>query len=432
MKVTKFGGTSLACSSQILKVANIINSDNERLVVVASAPGKRFKSDIKITDLLLALNANKNDIHIKEDIISRFIELINELKVNESLIDEVKYYFDNIDELTSLSEIVSRGEYFSSKILASYLGFKFIDSKEFMIFNDEDKIDFEMSKEAFFNLYNKGDRIVVPGFYGRDYKGNIHLFSRGGSDITGAYLAAFLNASLYENWTDVSGVFSVNPTLVKEAKTISHISYDEIRELSYMGANVLHTDSVLPCQERNIPICILNTNAPSEKGTLISNVSNCNTLVTGIAGKSGYSSITMTRRNIQSDVKTLYKVLGVFDTFNVLIENIATGVDTLTITCLEQSLKINIPEIIEALEVVSDSKIVIDNNISLVSIVSKNLEGKFEVISHIFEILKINKIKTRLIDHSNDEQSIIIGVDDCNLDNTISSLYCGLNNMRLI
>ena len=432
MKVTKFGGTSLACSSQILKVKNIIEADEERKVVVASAPGKRFNKDIKITDLLLALNACKDDIQIKQDIINRFVELITDLKVDESLINEVEYYFNNIKEDVSMSEIVSRGEYFSSKILASYLGFKFIDSRDFMIFNDEDKIDFEMSKREFFKLYNYGDKIVVPGFYGRDYKGNIHLFSRGGSDITGAYLSAFLEVSLYENWTDVSGVFSVNPSLVKDAKTISHISYDEIRELSYMGANVLHTDSILPCQERNIKICILNTNAPHEGGTLISDVSNNKSLVTGIAGKSGFASLTMTRRNIQSDVKTLYKVLEVFDVFNVLIENIATGVDTLTITCLEQSLKVNIPEIIEALEVVSDSKIVIDNNISLVSIVSKNLEGKFDVISHIFEILKNNKIKTRLIDHSSDDKSIIIGVDDDNLDNTISSLYCGLNNMRLI
>ncbi|MGN1295299.1 MAG: aspartate kinase, partial [Bacilli bacterium] len=403
-----------------------------RHIVVASAPGKRDSDDIKITDLLLALNTKRNDVKIKEAIISRFQEIISDLNIDKSISQEIENYFTNIDEYVSCSEIVSRGEYFCAKILAFHLQFKFIDAKDFLFFNSDGKIDFEESKKAFFKLYKDGDYAVVPGFYGRDEKGNIHLFSRGGSDITGAYIASFVEASLYENWTDVSGIFSVNPTIVHNPTKITSISYDEIRELSYMGANVIHSDSILPCQERNIPICILNTNKPEEKGTLISSYSSCQSAITGIAGKSGYLSLTLSKRDIHSDVNNLFKVLRILSEFNVQIESIASGIDCLTLTFLEKNIITKLNEITQKLSHRLETKVEIRNNLSLVSIVSRNKKDRYQIITKIFEILRNNQIKTRLVDHLNDDYSIIIGVDDNSLDTTISSLYNGLNNMRLI
>ena len=431
MKVTKFGGTSLASSSQLRKVKEIVYQDANRHIVVASAPGKRNDEDIKITDLLLALNAKRNDEKIKEEIISRFKEIIFDLKVDQNIFQEVSDYFTNIDEFASSSEIVSRGEYFCAKILAFHLQFKFIDAKDFLFFDSNGKIDFEESKRAFFKLYKNGDYAVIPGFYGSDEKGDICLFSRGGSDITGAYIASFVSASCYENWTDVSGIFSVNPSIVHNPSKISSISYDEIRELSYMGANVIHSDSILPCQERNIPIYIKNTNKPEDKGTLISSYSS-NNMITGIAGKSGYLSMTLSKRYIHSDVNSLFKVLRILSEYDVQGESIASGIDCLSLTFLEKNIISSLNEITFKLSHLLDAKVEVRNNLSLVSIVSKNKKDRYQIITKIFEILKNNQIKTRLVDHLNDDYSIIIGVDDTCLNNTISSLYNGLNNMRLI
>ncbi|MBO5926297.1 MAG: aspartate kinase, partial [Clostridia bacterium] len=300
IKVAKFGGSSVASAEQFKKVKSIIEADNKRRVVVVSALGKRFSSDSKITDMLYLLSYhvryNVDSTVILNQIIERYEEVKKELDIHLDLSREFEIIKENIKKGYSEDYIVSRGEYLCAKLMASYLGYDFVDAEDVIFFKYDGTIDNEKTIEAIKSRFTVSKRMVVPGFYGVFPTGEIKLFSRGGSDITGSILAMALNVDKYENWTDVSGLLMADTRIVENPKPICEITYDELRELSYMGASVLHEETIFPVRELNIPIHILNTNRPNDEGTIICRKSSKNDyVITGVSGKKGYTAFTVVK-----------------------------------------------------------------------------------------------------------------------------------------
>lgn len=272
LKITKFGGSSVANAEQFKKIKAIIQQDPTRRYIVVSAPGKRFAADNKITDLLYLLDAHRK-YHVDASSVfklikNRFIEIKNELGLKQPIEKELDAFYTNLNQM-SQAVIVSRGEYFCAKLMAEYLGYAFVDAKDIIRFKLDKSIDWDATSAKLQAKYAQYDHFVFPGFYGTSANGHIQVFPRGGGDITGAILAKCLHADVYENWTDVSGFLMADPTIVKNPKGITHITYSELRELSYMGASVLHEEAIFPVKEANIPIHILNTNRPQDAGTII-------------------------------------------------------------------------------------------------------------------------------------------------------------------
>ncbi|MBQ1376561.1 MAG: aspartate kinase, partial [Lachnospiraceae bacterium] len=337
LKVTKFGGSSLADAGQYRKVREIIEMDPSRSVVVVSAAGKRFSDDHKITDLLYLCSA-----HLKygvscgsvfQMIKDRYVTIRNELKLK---VDIEKDFDDLWNEMTGgiqEEKLVSRGEYFSAKLMAAFLGYEFIDAAMWLKFRLDGSVDKEASYEALSRLAS-GRKCVIPGFYGVMPDGKIRLMDRGGSDITGALAAAALEADVYENWTDVSGILMADPRIVPEARTISRVTYSELRELSYVGSQVLHEQTVFPVREKNIPLNIRNTNDPTNPGTMIRESFDSaeeDSLITGIAGKKGYDIVTITKNGMSSEASSLRRILEIFEKYNVVISYAPSGIDVYSV-----------------------------------------------------------------------------------------------------
>ena len=435
LKVLKFGGSSLSDSAQFAKVKNIVESDPAREVVVVSAPGKRFSGDNKITDLLYLVHA-----HIKygvsyENVLNmireRYSEIRNECGLStdiDSIIDET---FAGINKSTSVDYIVSRGEYFCARLMAEYLGYTFVDAADWLLFDYDGKVDKAKSEAKLREFKKIYSRIVTPGFYGAYSSGDIRVFPRGGSDITGAIVAAALDADIYENWTDVSGILMVDPKIVKNPKTITRVTYDELRELSYMGASVLHEDTVFPVRLQGIPVNIRNTNAPDDPGTIIQEQfddelkEEHERFITGITGKRNFSIINIYKSRIgEAKIGLLRQVLEVFDRYGVPVEQIPSGVDSFSVVFPSDSIKTRKYDLMHELsENESIDNCELTEGISLIAIVGRQMAYRTGVSGKIFKALGENKVNIRTIEQGADEINIMIGVYNEDFEKAVRILY---------
>lgn len=432
IKVAKFGGTSMADAKSINQVANIIFQDKTRKYVIVSAPGKRFSQDYKITDMLYAcyhdLEINGECSSMFGKIRVRFKEIVKELELAldiDKYLDEVEA---NMLKYRSSEFCASRGEYLSAVVVAKKLGFEFVDAKDLMVFNENGDFDSEGTNKKVGDVLSKIPYAVIPGFYGSDSIGTVHTFSRGGSDVTGAVIARAVCATIYENWTDVDGFMTVDPRIVADPKPIEMLSYKELRELSYMGANVLHPESIFPVRYGNIPINIRNTFNPSGKGTMIvaevpeNQVSK--RIVTGIAGKKDYSIVFIEKSLMNSELGFARRVLSVFEYYNVSFEHMPTGIDTLSIVVADSEIAGKEEVIIDRIKkTVNPDAIDIKSGIALIATVGHGMAFSTGTAAKLCGALAKEKINIRMIDQGSSELNIIVGVSTCDYTKAIGAIY---------
>ena len=418
VKVLKFGGTSLADAEHFRQVAEIVKSDPERRYVVASAPGKRFGTDIKVTDLLYKcyeLAADEADFSdVFEQIKERYNQIISDLGIDLDLSENYEKINFSIAHNAGKDYLASRGEYLNAKILAKYLGFDFIDARKIVFFNDDGTFNSEKTNDITREYLMKYPCAVIPGFYGSMPNGTIKTFSRGGSDITGSIVARAASASVYENWTDVSGFLMADPRYVNNPEPIEVITYKELRELSYMGATVLHEDAIFPVRYSKIPINIRNTNKPEDKGTFI--VSQTDTVsphvITGIAGRTGFSAIRIEKDMMNAELGIGRRVLQVIEENGVSFEHFPSGIDTMTVVVSSKELQDKRADIMSGIcKAVNPENIFVEENLSLVAIVGRGMVKAKGTAARIFTALAEAGVNIRMIDQGSCELNIIVGVD---------------------
>ncbi len=430
--VCKFGGSSMADAEQFGKVKNIVMAKPERKLVVVSAIGKKKKEDSKITDLLYLLHAHikykVNYDTIFNQIKERYNAVKNELGLHTDLDAEFAQIEATFKSDLQVDYIVSRGEYLAARLMADYIGCKFVDAKDVIRFNYDGTVNYEETERLVKEATKGDERCVFPGFYGAYENGQIHLFSRGGSDITGSIVAKCVNAQIYENWTDVCGILMADPRVVTNPHKISKITYEELRELSYMGASVLHQDAIFPIEDRNIPINILNTNEPLDSGTIISNNDfQSDRAITGIAGKKDFTSIMVLKKRFAKKIDVLSQVFTIFKKYAVNVELVPTGVDAFSFVVETAEFEKVQYKLLEALgsldEVVS---IDTDSNISLVAVVGKNMASKPGFSGQLFAVLGQNGINVKIIAQGSHEYNIIVGVATPDFEKAIKVIYDNL------
>jgi len=438
MKVVKFGGSSMADAGQYRKVRDILLADNERRVVVVSAAGKRFKDDHKITDLLYLCHAHiqygVDCDRIFEMISSRYIQIRDELGIELDLETEFAALKQRLDKKElSADEIASRGEYFSAKLMAAFLGFRFIDAADWIQFKFDGSVDQEASYEALRGQMVPGIGAVIPGFYGKMPDGHIRTFSRGGSDITGALAAAALDADVYENWTDVSGILMADPRLVDDPMAIPQVTYDELRELSYSGASVLHEDAIFPVREKNIPLNIRNTNDPEAPGTMIQEdfegEYDAERFITGITGKKDFTIISLSKRGMSNQVGVLHKVLTILVRHNISVDYVPNGIDNVSIVLPTDSIASNLYTILgEIQQEVEPDTLEVHDQIAVVAAVGRQMAYRPGISGKIFGALGEAGINIRMINQGPDELNIIFGVENKDFKAAIRVLYSSFVN----
>lgn len=429
-KVVKFGGSSLASAGQFKKAARIVRADKTRIYVVPSAPGKRFSSDTKVTDMLYgcygAAIREKDFTEQLEAIRARYQEIIDGLKLSMSLEDEFKTIRENFGKKIGRDYAASRGEYLNGKIMAAYLGFEFIDAAEVVRFDKEKVFDDETTNTLLSERLRNSSGAVIPGFYGAMEDGTIVTFSRGGSDITGSLVALAVQADLYENWTDVSGFLIADPRIVQNPKAIETITYKELRELAYMGASVLHEDAIFPVRKAGIPINIRNTNQPEDKGTLIVE-GTCRQpryTITGIAGTDSFVSITIEKSMMNSEVGFCRKVLQVFEENEISIEHMPSGIDTMTIFVHKDIFEEKEQQVIAGIhKAVHPDHIELESDLALIAVVGRGMKATRGTAGRIFSSLAHAHINVKMIDQGSSELNIIIGVRHDDFKNAIRALY---------
>lgn len=427
IKVVKFGGSSVSSPIQFKKVKNIIESDNNRRIIVVSAVGKKDIDDYKITDLLYLchahLNYNINCDNIYNLIINKFENIQKELNIDFDIKKELINLKNSLNKNTDLDYLVSRGEYFTAILMSKFLNIKFIDAKDLIFFNFDGSINYEKTKIEFEKI--KYEKIIIPGFYGSLPNGDIKIMQRGGGDVTGAIMANVANASIYENFTDVSGILMADPRIIDNPKEIHYISYKELRELSYMGANVLHEEAIFPVKEKGIPIHILNTNKPNNKGTIIKDeIKEENNIITGIAGKKDFSVITLSKGHMSNEIGLIRKALEIFEKYRISIEHIPSGVDSFSIVVETKSVKPYIYDIISELKTIcKPDNINIMDNISLIATVGRNMKNMSGLSGRLFLALGKNNINISVISQTSDELNIIIGVSNSDYEKAIKTIY---------
>ncbi len=431
MKVLKFGGTSMADAAQYRKIADIVHADPARRVVVVSAAGKRTHDDNKITDLLYLCHAHLQYGVSYEDIFNkireRYCTIRDELGLKTDLESEFDALHQKMESGISCEELVSRGEYFSARLMADFLGYAFIDATRWLYFRYDGTVDQEKSYAALRDILGDGCA-VIPGFYGVMPDGKIRTLTRGGSDITGALAAAALNAEVYENWTDVSGILMADPRIVDHPKTIERATYSELRQLSYSGAQVLHEMTVFPVREKNIPLNIRNTNDPANPGTLISDEfnepRNAPRFITGIAGKKDFSIVTISKKGMSGAVGTLRQIMQVFEENNVPVCYTPTGIDCISLVVPGEKLRPRQYSLTDALRrTVRPDHLVIIENIAIVAAVGRKMARRAGTSGKIFAALGEQGINIRMISQGPDELNILVGVDDEDYAQTIRILY---------
>lgn len=430
LKITKFGGSSCASAEQFRKVKAIIEADPSRRFVVISAAGRKNPKDNKITDLLYLCRAHV-DYHVDyrpifEIIRGRFLEIKHELGLNTPIEDELDAYAEKVPDL-SVDELVSRGEYFTSKLMADFLGFPFVDAVDVVAMEFDGTFNIDKTTENLKKVLEKNDRFVMPGFYGRTPDGAVKVMTRGGSDISGSILARCLRADLYENWTDVSGFLMADPRIVKDPKNIERITYAELRELSYMGASVLHEDAIFPIREYNIPIHVLNTNRPQDPGTLVLDKIDDEVdgpLITGIAGKKGFLSIEVVKRNMSNMVGIVSGALDVLRKYEVSIEHLPSGIDSFNIVLAKKDVEHNLYEILADIkERIAPDSIRVTEPLALIAIVGRNMNARAGSSGKLFTALGNAGVNIRMISQGSSEIDIIVGVANADFDKAVRALY---------
>ena len=429
LKITKFGGSSVANATQFKKVKNIVESDPARQYVVVSAPGRRTASDNKITDLLYLLDAHRHyhvdASNVTKIIRERFLSIKEELGLQINMEKELDEFFANLSKMTQ-AEIVSRGEYFCAKMMAEYLGYAFVDAADVIRFKMDKSIDWEATTAKVKAKCAKYDHFVFPGFYGTDANGHIQTFPRGGGDITGAVLARCIDADIYENWTDVSGFLMADPRIVKNPEPITHITYSELRELSYMGASVLHEDAIFPAKEKNIPIHILNTNRPQDKGTIIQeNIDQPSEYpITGIAGKTGFTSILVYKKHMSNEVGYIRKVLSILEEYHISIEHIPSSIDSFSIVVADKDVEDILYEMVARIKTeLKPDRVRAKSGLALISTVGRNMSSKPGTSGRLFGALGANHINISMIAQGSDEMNITVGVKEEDFQKTIRVIY---------
>ena len=416
--VTKFGGTSLADADKFKQVADIIRADPDRRYVVVSAPGKRFKGDFKITDMFYLCYekavAGENIDVLFNEISERYHEIIQGLNLNISVDRELDRIRNGMYNMTGRDYAASRGEYLNAIILSAYLGYDFIDAREVVFFNNDGTFNAEYTND-------------VPGFYGAMPNGTIKTFSRGGSDITGSIVARAAGAKLYENWTDVSGFLMADPRIVDNPKVINTITYRELRELSYMGATVLHEDSIFPVQIAGIPINIKNTDRPEDKGTMIvaeTPVYDTKNVITGIAGRKGFTAINISKDLMNVEVGFGRKVLGVLEKKNISFEHLPSGIDTMSVIVKSSELSGRLDYILNGIqqEACPDT-ISVEENIALIAVVGRAMVKSKGTAAKVFKAIAEADINVKMIDQGSDELNIIIGIEEKDFEKAQKAIY---------
>ena len=431
LKVLKFGGTSMADAAQYKKIRDIVRSDPSRRVVVVSAAGKRTPDDNKITDLLFLCYAHLqygvSYDSIFDMVRERYCTIRDELGLKTDLESEFDALRKRMDNGISREELVSRGEYFSALLMAEFLGFRFIDATEWLSFYYDGTVDQEKSYAALQKLVGSSCA-VIPGFYGRMPDGKIRTLTRGGSDIRGALAAAALDADVYENWTDVSGILMADPRIVDHPKTIERATYSELRQLSYSGAQVLHEMTVFPVREKNIPLNIRNTNEPNHPGTLVSEEfkepRNSDQFITGIAGKKDFSIVTISKKGMAGAVGTLRAIVEVFENNTVPICYTPTGIDCISLVVPTEKLTPHLYTLTDDLrKSVRPDSIKVTDNIAIVAAVGRKMAFRAGTSGKIFAALGEKGINIRMISQGPDELNILVGVDEKDYAETIRVLY---------
>lgn len=429
-KVVKFGGSSLASAEQFRKVAGIIHADRDRRYVVPSAPGKRDSSDTKVTDMLYDCYntaADKKDIARKLAAIqARYQEIIDGLGLELSLDDEFAVIKEQFEAQAGSDYAASRGEYLNGIVMANYLGYDFVDAAEVIRFDEDGVFDSELTNRLMQERLAGLEHAVIPGFYGAYEDGRIKTFSRGGSDITGSIVARAVHADLYENWTDVSGFLVTDPHIVENPETIETITYRELRELSYMGATVLHADAIFPLRKEGIPINIKNTNRPQDAGTLI--VENtCRQpkfTITGVAGKKGFCAVSIEKDQMNSEIGFGRKVLQVFEENGISFEHVPSGIDTLTVLVHQSEFMEKEQSVISGIHRAVDPDMIdLESDLALIAVVGRGMKAKRGTSATIFSALAHANINIKMIDQGSSELNIIIGVKNEDFERAVKAIY---------
>ncbi|MCD7809958.1 MAG: aspartate kinase [Erysipelotrichaceae bacterium] len=430
-KVVKFGGTSLADAGQFKKVYDIVKSDPERIYVVPSAPGKRFQDDIKVTDLLYkAYNAKTEaEMHmVFAQIKERFTDIIEGLGLDISLDEDFEIMRRDFENQIGEDYAASRGEYLNGKLLAHYLGYEFIDAKDVIFIDEHGNYDISKTERHLTKKLKSVKNAVIPGFYGslNDRSGRIKVFTRGGSDVTGSIVAKYGKVDVYENWTDVSGFLIVDPRIVDNPSVIETITYGELRELAYMGASVLHENSIFPVKNEGIPINIKNTNHPEDPGTMIVE-STCHKpshVITGIAGKKGFATVTIEKEMMNSEIGFGRRVLQVFEDYNLSFEHMPSGIDTMTIVLNTDDFIDKEQNVVAGIHrAVQPDSIVLESDLALIAVVGRGMKASRGIAARIFTALANQKINIKMIDQGSSELNIIIGVRNVYFEDAIRAIY---------
>ena len=431
-KVVKFGGSSLADAEQMKKAANIIKADSSRRYVVPSAPGKRFSDDIKVTDLLYKCydlaEKGENFSEVLEEIHNRYREIISGLEMNFSIDDDIKIIENNFKKRYGSNYAASRGEYLNGKVIAAYLGFPFVDAADVIFFCEDGSLDQEKTAEALRNTLKDKEYAVIPGFYGCGADGYVKTFSRGGSDVTGSIVAGAMRASLYENWTDVSGFLVADPRIVKDPEPIKTITYTELRELSYMGASVLHEEAIFPVRSAGIPINIKNTNDPSAPGTMIVPESHDEEVsaytITGIAGKKNFSAINLHKDRMNSQIGFCRDVLDVLAENGICIEHMPSSIDSMTVIIDSKHMSGKQDEILTQIRKrVKPDDMYVEEGIALVAVVGRGMRRTRGTAARIFAALAHARINVKMIDQGSSELNIIVGVNEEDFEQAVRCIY---------
>lgn len=431
LKVAKFGGSSVAGAEQFKKVKAIIEADPSRRIVVSSAAGKRDSSDHKLTDLLYLCHAHITYGVSCDDIIgtirSRFAEIRDALGLQYDVEGDFDKLLPRLNRDMGVDELVSRGEYFTSRLLAEYLGYRFVDAADCVFFGLDGQIDREKTYAAIGNALKEYDRILIPGFYGKLPTGKIKVMSRGGSDISGALAAAAVNADVYENWTDVSGILMADPRIVDNPAPISTITYAELQELAFMGASVLHEDSISPVKEKGIALNIRNTNRPQDPGTMIveevEEDGEQERFITGIAGRRNFTVLTIKKRPMNTN-EALRQALDILDRYHVAVEHITLGLDSFALVASTSALGDSVYDVIADMQkAIRPDDVNVKEGISLVATVGRKMTSRPGTSGRLFHALGKSGINIRTIAQGSDELSIIVGVENADFEKAIKVLY---------
>lgn len=431
IKTVKFGGSSLADAAQFRRVGEIVRADSARRYVIASAPGKRTPDDIKVTDMLYRCyemaRAREDITDYFAKIAERYNAIIRDLGLNYDIAGELAYICDGINHHTGRDFAASRGEYLSSLILAKYLKYDFIDAESVIFFKENGSFDAEKTREELRKELKKHERAVIPGFYGVMPNGTIRTFSRGGSDITGSIVAEAAEAELYENWTDVSGCLMADPRIVENPRPIRTVTYRELRELSYMGASVLHEEAIFPVRAAGIPINIRNTNDADAPGTMIvagTSEYDAKTVITGIAGKKGFSVISVEKDLMNSEIGFARKMLDVLEDNGISFEHLPSGVDTMSVIVANGELEGRREKLIASINrACRPDSIVCEDGLALLAVVGRGMVKARGTAARVFDAISGAGVNIRMIDQGSSELNIIVGVEEKDFERALRAIY---------